>query len=130
MNTGLCGGAQDVEGADDVRRERVLGVLHRAHDGGLCREVIHDACALKSGFDRRRVPNVTLDEPEPALEAMLLEIRTPAPGEVVERNDVCDLSRKQPIDEMAADEAGSASDDELLGSWHGGIVAVSKTGVR
>ena len=118
----VAGGEQHVERALDVDGGRRQRVLHRARNGAE-RALVEDDLDAADGRVHALVrAEVALDDLDVPSE--LREVRPAAGREVVEHADVV-AALEQRLDEVRADEAGAAGDEDALhaaprrrrGSW-------------
>ena len=108
-----AGGFQQDERADDVRVDETLRAVDRAIDVRLGRE-IHDRNGLmlaEDAADRVTVRNVCADERDSRILQNVVEVQQAAGvRQLVDNDDAIGAVRECVVDEVRADEAGSAGD--------------------
>jgi hypothetical protein len=107
--------AKHVERADHIRLEGVVEVVSGSYDARLRREVIHQVCATKGDRHRRWIADIGFDQAEPCMLAYVGDVFQPTLGEIIANDDIyCSISQET-INQVAANEASSASNDHSSG---------------
>ena len=108
-------GVEQDEATVDVGGDESAGLVQRAVHVGLGREMHDDLGVAHERSGNRRVRHVPLDEPVPRVVHGVTQIlHASGVGQLVERGDPPVGMRREGVQhEVAADEAGTASDQHL-----------------
>ncbi len=117
--TRIARGLEDIEGADDIHRQVMAGILHRGGDARLRCEVADRARleVRERSSERRRVDDVEL------LEACLpRHVRLGAGGEVVDDEHLV-AAREEHVGHVRPDESRATGDEHTARGRAGGVLA-------
>ena len=123
---GFTPNAASTHGFDDVVSEQRAfvevdgGVDHGRRDVGVRREVHDQVVTGHRRYQRCEVGDISFEHSEARIVPMLVEVPMTARREVVEHRHALRVGvGHQPIDDMTADETGTAHDDRRVGSLVG-----------